>query len=213
MGFHGDQVKDSCAVRWLDHDRLAVAELPENIDLSTAGPVREQLLALINHGVQTLVADMTSTASCDHAGVNTLSRVYQHATANGVELRLVAAVSTPAVVRQALDALPGGAGTAVELAARTQHLEETLDEIACRVFEAGLILSGAATASPDGLRDRTDEATRILDDIVKAIYDDMFSARHRTPRAGPGTIAPPAPAEAHAAPAPEEGNSRPQATR
>jgi hypothetical protein len=42
---------------------------------------------------------MTSAASCDHAGVDTPSRVYQCAAANGTELRL--AVAAP-VVRRAL---------------------------------------------------------------------------------------------------------------
>ena len=91
------QMRDCCPVRWLEHGQLAVAALPEHFDLSTAGPIREQLLRVINRGARTLIVDMTATISCDHAGVAVLARVYQRAAANGTELRLV--VSAPVVCR------------------------------------------------------------------------------------------------------------------
>jgi anti-sigma B factor antagonist len=94
------QVKDCCPVRWLDHGRVAVAAMPEHFDLPTAGPIREQLLTVINRGARTLIVDMTATISCDHAGVAALARVHQRAAASGTELRLV--VSAP-VVRRVLD--------------------------------------------------------------------------------------------------------------
>ena len=97
MGLLDSQVRDCCAVRWLDHGRLAVAALPEHVDLSIAGPIREQLLTLINRGAETLIADMTATISCDHAGVGALARVYQRAAASGTELQLV--VAAPVVRR------------------------------------------------------------------------------------------------------------------
>ena len=97
MGLLDRQVKDCCAVRWLDHGRLAVAALPEHVDLSTAGPIREQLLTLINRGAETLIADMTATISCDHAGAGALARVHQRAAASGTELHLV--VAAPVVRR------------------------------------------------------------------------------------------------------------------
>jgi len=349
------QVKDCCAVRWLDHGRLAVAALPEHVDLSTAGPIREQLLTLINRGAETLIADMTATISCDHAGVGALARVYQRAAASGTELQLVvaapvvrrvlgishldrsvsiypvleaalaargqavirsvvpragrtgsagpaspdsggpvnelpaealrasrAAVVTPAVVWQALDSLPDGialiddaydialvnrrleemfgyqhgelrgrplrhlvpvgrealsagrdagrphplaspcvrdgvwltgvgkSGTAFpvqvclapvrartgafsvvvirdgasagpDVAAQRHYLEERLDRITSSIFEVGLVLSTAAGAPPDDLRKRIDEASRLLDDIVKGIYETMFCGRRPRP--------------------------------
>ena len=94
------QVKDCCPVRWLDHGRLAVAALPEHFGLPTAGPIREQLLTVINRGARALIVDMTATIACDHAGVAALARVHQRAAASGTELRLV--VSAP-VVRRVLD--------------------------------------------------------------------------------------------------------------
>lgn len=100
MGLLDSQVDGCCAVRWLDHGRLAVAALPEHVDLYTADPIREQLLTLINRGAETLIADMTVTISCDHAGVGALARVYQRAAASGTELQLV--VAAP-VVRRVLD--------------------------------------------------------------------------------------------------------------
>jgi anti-anti-sigma factor len=355
------QVKDCCPVRWLDHGRQAIAVLPEHVDLSTAGPIREQLLALINRGAETLIADMTATISCDHAGADTLARVHQRAAASGTELRLVvtapvvrrvlgitgldrlvliypvleaalaasrtavvlplvprsaragsaglarpdgagpvskvpvaalrdsrATALTPAVLWQALDALPDGIaltddtdgialanrrleemfgyqhgelpgrplpilvpasremlpgardgsrpqppappladgaawltgvrknGTAfpvqisltpvsartgrftlavirgstdldpdlAALAAQRQHLEETLDRITRGIFEVGITLSTTAGMSPDDLRNRIDEASRLLDDIVNGIHDAMF--RGRRPRQADG---------------------------
>jgi anti-anti-sigma factor len=97
MEFPDGQVKDCCPVRWLEHGRLAVAALPEHFDLSTAGPIREQLLTVINRGARTLIVDMSATISCDHAGVAALARVYQRAAASGTELRVV--VSAPVVRR------------------------------------------------------------------------------------------------------------------
>ncbi len=91
------EVDGYCPVRWLDHGREAIAALPEHVDLSTASPIREQLLALINRGAKMLIADMTATISCDHAGADILARVHQRAAASGTELRLV--VTAPVVRR------------------------------------------------------------------------------------------------------------------
>jgi len=84
-------------VRWLDRGRQAIVALPEHVDLSTAGSIREELLTLINRGAETLIADMSATVSCDHAGTETLARVYQRAAASGTELRLV--VTAPVIRR------------------------------------------------------------------------------------------------------------------
>lgn len=84
-------------VRWLDRGRQAIVALPEHVDLSNAGSICEQLLTLINRGAETLIADMSATVSCDHAGADTLARVYQRAAASGTELRLV--VTAPIIRR------------------------------------------------------------------------------------------------------------------
>ena len=65
--------------------------LPEHVDLSNVGEIREQLLSIVNREVLVLVVDMSATVSCDHAGSDALVRVYQRALASGTELRLVVA--------------------------------------------------------------------------------------------------------------------------
>jgi anti-anti-sigma regulatory factor len=59
---------DTYPVEWVG--RQAVVALPEHIDVSNAGQIREQLLWVINGGAAVLIADMTMTVSCDHAGVD-----------------------------------------------------------------------------------------------------------------------------------------------
>ena len=88
---------DICPVRWTG--RRAVIALPEHVDVSNAGPIREELLSVINRGAQALIADLTATISCAHAGADALARGYQRAVVSGTELRLV--VTAP-VVRQIL---------------------------------------------------------------------------------------------------------------
>jgi len=88
---------DSCPVQWTG--RQAVIALPEHIDVSNAGPIREELLSVINRGAQALIADLTATISCDHAGADALARAYHRAVISGTELRL--AVTAP-IVRQML---------------------------------------------------------------------------------------------------------------
>ena len=91
-------IQDTYPVWWTGNQ--AVVTLPEHIDASNSGPVREQLLSLINRGAAVLVVDMTATASCDHGGVDALARVYQRATVSGTRLRVV--VTTP-IVRRILE--------------------------------------------------------------------------------------------------------------
>jgi anti-anti-sigma factor len=82
-------------VRWTG--LRAVVTLPEHIDVANAGQIREELLSVINRGATELVADMTATASCDHAGADAVARAYQRAAASGSQLRLV--VPAPIVRR------------------------------------------------------------------------------------------------------------------
>jgi anti-anti-sigma factor len=78
---------DACPVQWAGP--RAVIALPEHIDVSNAGQIREELLSVINRGAQSLIADMTATISCDHAGADALGRAYQRTVTAGSELRLV----------------------------------------------------------------------------------------------------------------------------
>jgi len=74
-------------VQWTG--RQAQVVLPEHIDVSNAGQLREELLAVINQGAEALIADMTATVSCDHAGADAVARAYQRAVVSRTELRLV----------------------------------------------------------------------------------------------------------------------------
>jgi anti-anti-sigma factor len=85
----------SLPVEW--HGRQAVVLLPEHVDLANAGPLRDQLLALINRGTAVVILDMTATTSCDHAGIAAIARAYQRAAINGTPLRL--AVAAPVIRR------------------------------------------------------------------------------------------------------------------
>jgi anti-sigma B factor antagonist len=75
----------------------AVVTLPREIDISNAGLISDTLLAVLNRGVSTLVADMTSTTFCACAGVGALARARQRAAAN--QARLLVATTTPIVLR------------------------------------------------------------------------------------------------------------------
>ena len=75
----------------------AVVALPEHIDVSNAGQIREQLLLVIDSGAATLIADMTATVSSDHAGADAVARAHQRAAVSGAQLRLV--VTAPIVRR------------------------------------------------------------------------------------------------------------------
>ena len=79
--------EDTGAVQWVG--RQAVVRLPEQIGSANADQVRELLLWLINRGPVVLIADLTSTLSCDYSGADALARAYQRAAAGGTELRLV----------------------------------------------------------------------------------------------------------------------------
>jgi anti-anti-sigma factor len=86
---------DTYPVQWMGQQ--AVVALPEHIEVSNAGLIREQLLSVINRGAATLIADMTVTVSCDHAGADAVVRAYQRAAVSGTQLRLV--VTAPLVRR------------------------------------------------------------------------------------------------------------------
>ncbi len=134
---------ECCPVRQL------VVSLPEQVDVSNAGPVREQLLRYAGGGVGVLIADLTAAISCDHAGAAALARVYERAVANGTELRLV--ISAPAIRRMiaisGLDRLVPVFPTVA--AAQAERLPAEVVRLPSR--EAGT-RAAAAAALPDGPR-------------------------------------------------------------
>ena len=90
-------LEDIYPVRWAG--KQAIVTLPEDIDLSNAGQIREQLLTVINRGAAVLIADMTATISCDYAGAEAVIRAHQRAVISGTDLRLVV---TAQIVRRVL---------------------------------------------------------------------------------------------------------------
>ena len=79
--------EDTFPLQWTGQQARVI--LPEHIDVSNAGQIREELLSVINHGAETLIADMTATISCDLAGADAVARAYQRAVASRTGLRLV----------------------------------------------------------------------------------------------------------------------------
>jgi anti-sigma B factor antagonist len=63
--------------------------IPQRMDVVNAGQIRDELLSVINRGARVLIADMTATASCDHAGADAVVRAYRRGVTGGTELRLV----------------------------------------------------------------------------------------------------------------------------
>jgi anti-sigma B factor antagonist len=82
-------------VLWIG--QVAVVTLPVEIDVTNAGAIREELLAVLNQSAALLVADMSKTNFCDSSGVSALVHAFRRATASGSAMRFV--VSTPAVQR------------------------------------------------------------------------------------------------------------------
>ena len=87
--------EDTFPAQWTGQQARVV--LPEHIDVSNAGQICEELLSVINQGAEALIADMTSTISCDLAGADAVARAYQRAVVSRTELRLV--VTSPSVLR------------------------------------------------------------------------------------------------------------------
>jgi len=77
--------------------RRAIVSFPGLVDISNVDQLRDRLLSVINRGATVLIADMTSTVSCDHAAVEAIARARQRAAANRTQIRLV--VAAPLVRR------------------------------------------------------------------------------------------------------------------
>lgn len=77
--------------------RIAIMVLPDEVDLSNADQMRQDLLAIAAQDASLLIADMTATTFCDSAGVRALVRMARALSEGGTGLRIAA--STPAVTR------------------------------------------------------------------------------------------------------------------
>ena len=83
-----------------------VVALPAEIDVTNSEQVYEQLVAVLAPGVDTVIADMTSTVFCDSSGVHAIMHAYESAAARDVRLRL--AVSPATSVRRVLELIGVG---------------------------------------------------------------------------------------------------------
>jgi anti-anti-sigma regulatory factor len=182
-------LKEIYPVRWAG--RQAVVTLPEHIGASNAGQIREELLSVISHGAETVIADMTTTLSCDHAGVDAVVRACQRAVISGVELRLVvvARISDldglvsiyPSLEAAVAAGPPDGNGIAVPPAAQAHHSLELLDTVITSLFHVGLSLELAMDLPADAAREHIEAAVAHLDETIREVRDTAFTARaHET---------------------------------
>jgi anti-anti-sigma factor len=72
-----------------DLDHFAVIALADEIDVTNAADIREQLRSAVAAGVKVVIADMTGTAFCDTSCFRNLLIASDHASASGAQLRLV----------------------------------------------------------------------------------------------------------------------------
>lgn len=79
--------ENTCRVLWTGD--IAVISLPEEVDVTNSGDVREELLAVVNRGAEVMIADMSKTVFCDSSGVGALVRAFRRATSSGTKMRLV----------------------------------------------------------------------------------------------------------------------------
>lgn len=159
--------RDTYLVQW--RGGQAIAALPEQVDVSNADQIREELLSVINRGAAALIADMTATLSCDHAGANALMRAYQRALVSGTQLRLV--VTAPVVQRvlgiNGLDRLiPIYPSLEAAAAADAERWE----------VQAGPRIGAVTPAVPDAAdlpraADQAYSVEELLDWIVSSIFD------------------------------------------
>jgi anti-sigma B factor antagonist len=74
-----------------------VVTLPDEVDITNADSIGEQLRAAFGPGVAVVVADLTATEFCDSSGIRNLMGAHDAAVASDAQLRLV--VRAPAVQR------------------------------------------------------------------------------------------------------------------
>jgi anti-anti-sigma factor len=83
-----------------DQDRVTgpvIVRLPDEIDITNAGQVGEQLSEAFGPGVTMVIADLTDTIFCDSSGVRNLMAAHDKAVQSDAELRL--AVPSGSVLR------------------------------------------------------------------------------------------------------------------
>jgi anti-anti-sigma regulatory factor len=171
----------------------AVVTLPEHIGAAHAGQIRAELLSVINRGATTVIADMTTTISCDHAGTGAVVRACQRAVISGAEVRLVVARSARrrlglggldglVTIYSSLEtAVAAGApdenGAAILPAEQAHRSLELFDTAVTSLFHIGLGLDAAMDLPADAARERIAAAVAQLDETIRDIRDTAFAAR------------------------------------
>lgn len=69
----------------------AVVTPPEEIDLTNAEQLQDELDTALDRGITTLIVDMSRTTFCDSAGTSALARTLERASSMNADLRLVIA--------------------------------------------------------------------------------------------------------------------------
>src|ERR1700758_224544 len=146
--------------------RRAIVSFPEQVDISNVDQLRDRLLSVINRGATVLIADMTSTVSCDHAAVDAIARACQRAAASGTQLRLV--VPAPLVRR----------GLSIEGLDRLVPIYPLLD---------AAIAAGSAIAAPSGTTSPPHVSLTSTRGIraVTAVHSGYRADYYRAPQARP----------------------------
>ncbi len=152
---------DPFPVEWTG--RQAVVAFPGHVDISNVDQLRDRLLAVINRGAAVLVADMTGTASCDHAGVEAIARACQRAGISGTQVRL--AVTAP-VVRRVFT---------IEGLDRLVSIYPTLEAAMAAGREPGWPRGNSATVSAAAARRVT---PAILWQLLDALGDGLLLVAH-----------------------------------
>jgi anti-anti-sigma regulatory factor len=196
-------LKDIYPVRWTG--RQAVVTLPEHIGASNAGQIREELLSVINRGAETVIADMTTTISCDHDGADAVVRACQRAVISGAKLQLVVATRSarrmlslgglggldglvsiyPSLEAAMAAGPPDGNGAAVPLAEQAHRNLELCDTVVTSLFHVGLSLHVAMDLAADAARERIAAAVGNLDETIREVRNHAFTARGH--QIAPGT--------------------------
>ena len=143
--------------------RQAVVAFPGHVDISNVDQLRDRLLAVINRGAAVLIADMTGTASSDHAGVEAIARACQRAGISGTQVRL--AVTAP-VVRRVL---------AIEGLDRLVPIYPTLEAAMAAGREPGWPRGGKAAISAATARSVT---PAIIWQLLDALGDGLLLVGH-----------------------------------
>jgi len=152
---------DPFPVEWTG--RQAVVAFPGHVGISNVDQLRDRLLAVINRGPALLIADMTGTASCDHAGVEAIARACQRAGISGTQVRL--AVIAP-VVRRVLT---------IEGLDRLVPIYPTLEAAMAAGREPGWPRGGKAAISAATARSVT---PAVLWQLLDALGDGLMLVAH-----------------------------------